>query len=172
MEAPTTIHCLMPPWRRVLLFQSFRQFLSYVACVSASTLAGMLILNGLTQLRGHDPLPVDIIAWTVIGSLIGSLRLAYRVMPCQWRLAAAHPGIIFNRAPDILAGIRYRATEHTAGRTLYRLSAPWYLRWPDSGENALELRVEGPDVIVTGARVAVARLRNALGYDDVVLSPP
>ncbi|MDZ5648426.1 hypothetical protein [Nitrospirillum sp. BR 11828] len=133
MDAPTTIQCLMPPWRRVLVFQSFRQFLTHVASVSAASLAGMLALSGLTQLRGHDPLSTDVIAGALIGTLVGSLRMPYQVMPCQWRLAAAHPGIIFNKAPDILAGIRYRAVEHGVGRTLYRLSVPWYMRWPDWG---------------------------------------
>jgi hypothetical protein len=119
-----------------------------------------LIFTGLLRLFGHGPLHADVIAGTLIGSLAGSLRAPYEVLPFRWRLTAAYPGIVAAKAADILAGIKYQPAERAGGRILYRLAVPWYLSWLEWRESAVEVRVEGPDVTITGARIAVRRLHH------------
>ncbi|MDG3443826.1 hypothetical protein [Nitrospirillum amazonense] len=163
------MQCLLPRWRQVLIFQSLRQLLCHSVGTLAGVTVGLMIFNGLLRLAGQGPLHADVIAGTLIGSLAGSLRAPYEVLPFRWRLTAAYPGIVAAKATAILAGIKYQPAERAGDRILYRLAVPWCLSWLAWRESAVEVRVDGPDITITGAHVAVRRLHQALQDDPAVL---
>ncbi|MEA1652388.1 hypothetical protein UAJ10_25685 [Nitrospirillum sp. BR 11164] len=155
------MQCLLPRWRQVLIFQSPRQLVSHGAGTLGAVTGGLLVFNGLLRLFGYGPLHADVIVGTLVGSLAGSLRAPFEVLPFQWRLTTACPAIAAAKATGILAGIKYHPAERGVGRTLYRLAVPWYLAWLEWRESAVEVRVDGSDVTITGARIAVRRLHQA-----------
>ncbi|EGY01289.1 hypothetical protein AZA_88805 [Nitrospirillum viridazoti Y2] len=161
------MQCLLPRWRQVLIFQSPRQLLSHGAGTLGAATAGLLAFDGLLRLFGYGPLHADVIVGTLIGSLAGSLRAPYEVLPFQWRLITATPAIAAAKAAGVLAGIKYHPAERGGGRTLYRLAVPWYLAWLEWRESAVEVRVDGSDITITGARIAVRRLHQALQDIDI-----
>ncbi|TWB12248.1 hypothetical protein FBZ89_12626 [Nitrospirillum amazonense] len=161
------MQCLLPRWRQVLIFQSLRQLVSHSAGTLGAVTAGLLVFNGLLRLFGYGTLHADVIVGTLIGGLAGSLRAPFEVLPFQWRLTTAYPAVAAAKAKGILAGIQYHPAEHSIGRTLYRLAVPGYLAWLEWRESAVEVRIEGHDITITGARIAVRRLHRVFQDMDI-----
>ncbi|MEE3622452.1 hypothetical protein UCD39_00375 [Nitrospirillum sp. BR 11752] len=153
---------VLPAWRQFLIFQSPHQLLSYTAGTGASIAAGLFLFVGLPRLLGQQTIPPDILAGTLAFCLAVSLRVPYEVQPIRWRVTAAFPDLMADRIARVLAGIDYLPDDRSRGSTLYRLALPRSLAWLRWRECAVEVRVQGGDITITGARIAVRHVQRAL----------
>ncbi|MEA1675133.1 hypothetical protein [Nitrospirillum sp. BR 11163] len=153
---------VLPAWRQILLFQSPRRMASYGAGTLGGVAAGFFLFVGLPRLMGHGTIPSDILAGTLAFAIAISLRVPYEVQPVRWRLSSGYPGLVADRAAVLLARIDYLPAERSGERTLYRLAQAPSLAWLRWRECAVEVRVQGADVTITGARIAVRHLYKAL----------
>lgn len=148
------IQSTVPFRRRLLLFNSVPQFLSWVGCVAAVILFGGLLIWWHGGDRAHFGVPL-------IGALAGSLPAVWLARPSRFVVHGPGRAQAFQVLEErmLSGGFVHAGVEEGVHR--YRRKQPRWLRW---NEQDVHLSMERDVLLVDGPRVMLDLHRRALRY--------
>jgi hypothetical protein len=139
-------------FERVLLFQSFRQFLSYT--ITLIIIVSILFI--LSRVFSDGKVSLDI----VISAVIGTLPILYMVLPCSFVLSTPPNDTLIETIDARLYKMGYVLKEHKVDRCfVYRSKLPRILSWD---ENNVIIHAFPSKVEVSGSRIAIKSIRRWL----------
>jgi hypothetical protein len=137
--------------RRFLLFQSWPQFLSWLAAIALVIGLG----EAIVYLTGHRPsLPFGAIA----GGIGGALPSLWLTRQVSFRVRGPGRAAAWNEAERFLSS-RYRSTAREGEAVLFRPKLPRWLRWD---EQDVRMSMDRDGMLVTGPYSVVLELRRLL----------
>ena len=140
------------PWtRRVLLFQSVPQMLSWLACVLAVYLV-VVVIARLAHATTVNP------RYFIVGFL-GTLPSLYGTLPCVFSVSGADRARIEEAVDRFARRMGYVGMPAGRGEKAYRSKLPRLLRWD---ENVIRLAADGSDIRIQAPKIVAARLRQAI----------
>ncbi len=146
-------------WRRLLIFQSFRQLTSFSVCVAAAfAIGGLGAPLVLPALESKANWPVV----ALISVLVGSLPSAIGAIPSAFSIITQDEGVasFIQRLDEGIRLIGYHVFAKNRDRTSYSTSHPAWLRW---NENTIVVEIKSPRlIVVTGPLFSLSRLRDRL----------
>lgn len=144
----SNIEDLAPPLRRVLLFGSFGQLGSYLACVAVVLLPVLLYVDAQTA---------GVLA---AGALCGSLPAVLATLPARMTVqigVAPTVDAVDHHLESQIRAMGY-APQRDGGIRRFRLKLNWWARWRESDFHITRM----PDsIVVTGPRGPLTRLRRS-----------
>ncbi len=142
------VESLAPPLRRVFLFGSLGQLVSYVAII-----AGLL----LPVLLWIEP-RLDIVAALTGGAVIASIPAVLAALPARLVVRIGHvptPDAVHHHFDTVLRGMGYVVQRTDSGRH-YRTRGTWLARWR---EHECRLLQAADHIVIIGPRNPLVRLR-------------
>ena len=137
--------------RRFLLFQSLRQFVSWVAIIALVIVFGeaAMLLMGL-----RPSLPVGALA----GGIGGALPSLWLTRQASFRVRGPERAQAWSVAENFISA-RYRPPVREGGAHLYRPKLPRWLRWD---EQDVRMSMDRDGMLVTGPYSVVLELSRLL----------
>lgn len=139
-----------PPWRYILVFQSWSQLSSWIIIVLLTTLLMYGLLVGL-----KEPLPIE---GLLLGVALGSLVSVVMVVPAQFRMHVTTMDSV-ETFYSVMDGIHYVESHRTPDFIVYRQKLPRFLRWR---EGEVVVRPNDGCLVIDGPRAILVRVREEL----------
>lgn len=137
---------------KVILFQSFRQFLSY----TITLIIIILILFFLSRVFSDGEVSPSVI----ISAVLGTLPILYVVLPCSFALSMPQNSLLMEMIDARLYKMGYVLKDHEVDRCfVYKSKLPRILSWD---ENYVAIHAYPSEVKISGSGVAVKSIRRWL----------
>lgn len=140
-----------PAWRYCLLFQSWKQFSSWLALLLVSALA----MQSLALLAGAPLLSTAVL---LAALAVGGLISVAMVLPVRVSVTPSSEQAV-GRVIDELGFMRYVEVGARDNAVVYRQNLPRVLRWD---EGNIRLLRDGDHLVIEGPAVNVRRVRLGL----------
>ncbi|QBI13479.1 hypothetical protein [Xanthomonas oryzae] len=138
--------------RRLALFQSLRQFISWAFCVIAFYYILILVESviGVKLFKG----------WGIfIFPVVFSLYSVYCALPCRFYVFGAPLSEVKSRVDEVVVKSGYIISSSVDGKLSYRSKLPKWLSW---SENSVYLIDEEGKICVESPRLIIRRLHSSI----------